>query len=107
MQQQIHGIQNHPDQNTLAAYSAEVPAGVWQGRLDYQAWGKSTNLFCYFTDTTSGERYRLSVFSRGSYKPYNGGPAFDQEEIGGVFEVTTALSKNGLAKFMAAEKVSF
>lgn len=106
MRQRIHGTQDHPEKDRLKEYSSDVPEGIWTGRLDYHSWGKSTNLFCYFTDTDSSERYRLSVFSRGGYKPYGDGPAFDEEEIGGVFEVTTALSKNGLPKFMSAVKIT-
>lgn len=106
MRQRIHGVKDHPEETSLKEYSPDVPEGTYTVQLDYHAWGKSTNLFCYFTDTGTGAKYRLSVFSRSNYQPYNGDIAFDQEEVGGVFEITTALSKNGLPKFLSAQKVN-
>ena len=105
MRQKIYCVKDHPEFESLKEYASEVAEGTYQVRLDYHAWGKSTNLFCYFTDTDSGDRFRLSVFSRSSYKPYNDGPTFDEKEIGGLFEINTAISKNGLPKFMAARKL--
>lgn len=95
----IKGLLVHPERQRLAAYA---PPGVWRGRLDGLAWGKSTNLFCYFTEIETGKQYRLSVFHAHGYAPYDGGPAFDQEALGGEFEITTTASRNGLPKLMLA-----
>ena len=106
MRQEIFNTQNHPKKNALKEYLFEAPEGEWQGRLDYLAWGKSSNLLCYFTETTTGAHYRFSVFSRNDYKPYNSHVAFDEEQSGGTFKITTSLSKNGLPKFTHAHRVS-
>ncbi len=65
MRQRIHGVQDHPEYETLKTYDGDVAEGLYRVRLDYHAWGKSTNLFCYFTDLTTDSRFRLSVFHRG------------------------------------------
>ena len=105
MRQKIYGFKDHPEFEVLKDYASDIDEGTYNVRLDYHAWGKSTNLFCYFTDTNSGQKLRLSVFSRSDYKPYNSDVAFDQEEVGGVFEITTSISKNGFPKFMTAQKL--
>lgn len=103
--QNISGIQNYRGSGLLDSYSYDVPEGAWEGRLDLHAWGKSTNLLCFFTDIKSGEKYRLSVFSRGGYCPNEGGPELDKEQVGSVFKIKTSYSKNGKPKFMSAEKL--
>lgn len=103
--QQIKGIQYDPHPIDTEEYQTTAPEGTWNGYLDYHAWGKSQNLFCFFTDVETDECYRLSVFSRSGYKPYKNGPAFDQEPVGGLFKITTETSKNGLSKFLSAEKI--
>ena len=105
MRQKIYNLSGHPEQEALQGYAFDAPEGVWRGRLDHHAWGKSANLLCYFTDVDSGNRYRLSVFSRGGYKPYGEGPAFDEEETGSIYEITTAMSRNGFPKFMSAVRL--
>jgi hypothetical protein len=97
------GLSTYPDRDRLAAYAAEVLSGVWRGRLDAVAWGRSANLFCYVTDLASGAQYRLSVFHSHDYAPYGGGPAFDQAALGGEYEITVVTSRNGLPKLMRAE----
>jgi len=84
----------------------EAPNGEWVGRLDDRAWGDRCNLFCYFSDVATGQTIRLSVFSSNSYRPYQRGPAFDEEAIGGVFRIRTSPSKNGLPKFLSAERAA-
>ena len=103
--QNIQGIQSHDAQDALDLYSPEAPTGTWQGRLDYHAWGKSSNLFCYFTDTETNQKYRLAVFSRSDYAPYNGDVYFDKEPIGGLFELDTSQTKNGNIKLSKATKI--
>ena len=107
MKQPIKGIQYHPEEaGALLDYSKEAPDGTWTGRLDYHAWGLSTNLFCYFTDEATGQKYRLSVFHRQCYQPYKDGPNFAHEPIGGRFEITTGKSKkSGLPTFLTARKL--
>lgn len=104
--QEIKGIQGHPQQERFCEYVTGAPEGAWTGRLDYLAWGVSSNLFCYFTNEGTGHKYRLSVFHRQGYKPYQEGPAFDEEEPGGRFEIRTAPSRaSGLPKFLSARKL--
>lgn len=106
MRQQIPGLDAHPHKDALREYDMQVPDGLWTGSLDYLAWGRASNLLCYFTDEATGRKHRLSVFSRQSYKPYQGGPAFDEEAPGGRFEIATGRSKRSdLPKFLAARKI--
>jgi hypothetical protein len=106
MREQIYGTNSHPDREALKSYSGEVPEGTRRVRFDDRSWGRSANLFCYFTDLDTNRRYRLSVFSRGDYKPYENGPAFNLEPLGGTYEIVTAPSKNGLPKFIAARSIN-
>ncbi len=105
--QYIKGIQYHPEEaGALLDYGPDAPDGTWTGRLDYSAWGLSTNLFCYFTDEASGSKHRLSVFHRQGYRPYREGPDFSAEPTGGRFEIMTLRSqKSGLPKFLSARKL--
>ncbi len=106
MRQQITGLDAHPDKESLREYAGETPEGLWTGRLDYLAWGRSSNLLCYFTDEATGLKHRLSVFSRQLYKPYQGEVEFDEEAPGGRFEIATEKSaRSDLPKFLAARKL--
>jgi hypothetical protein len=104
MRERICGLPDHPS-NQLDSYQTNAPDGHWIGRLDDRAWGKSANLFCYFTDTATAERYRLSVFFDKGYRPADGGPAMDQELLGRMFRITTRQGKKGLSRFVTAEPV--
>jgi len=101
----IPGLRAHSQAEELRSYDAEAPDGTWIGRLDHLAWGLSSNLLCYFTDEGSGLKHRLSVFSRQGYRPYEAGPAFDEEALGGRYEIRTARSGAGWPKFLAASKL--
>ncbi|MBL8714229.1 MAG: hypothetical protein JNM12_15165 [Alphaproteobacteria bacterium] len=105
MRHDIKGFNSHPDIFKLREYVMGAPDHVWTGRLDYQAWGATSNLFCYFTDTQTGKKWRLSVFSTRQYKPSKGGPAFDEEPLGGLYEITPGKSRNGLPTFLSAKKL--
>lgn len=105
MRQDIPGFGSHPDIIKLREYAMEAPEGTWTGRLDFHAWGKSLNLFCYFTELASGKKYRLSVFHNKEYHPSKEGPAFDEEPAGSTFEITTGKSKSGLPSFLSARKL--
>lgn len=104
MRDKIHGLPDHPS-DLLGGYRSDAPDGIWTGRFDDRAWGRSANLFCYFTDMASGKHYRLSVFFDKAYRPANSGPAMDQEPLGHVYKITTKLGKTGLSRFIAAEPV--
>lgn len=101
----IKGYKAHPDRDKLREYNYSAPVGRWAGRLDYLAWGSDSNLFCFFTDVGTGEHYRLSVWFRTGFCPYEGGPAFDQEQPGGLYAMKTARSKKGLPTFLSASRV--
>jgi hypothetical protein len=103
----ISGFKSHPERDRLFEYSFEgIPTCCpWIGRLDFMAWGKSTNLFCYFTDEATGGKYVLSTFASNQYKPYLDGPGFKHEALGGRYEIKTSLSKNGMTKFDSARRL--
>jgi hypothetical protein len=101
----IRGLLDHPS-DQLGTYRVDAPNGDWTGRLDDRAWGKSANLFCYFTDTVTAERYRLSLFFDKEYRPAKGGSAMDLEPLGTVFRITTRRGKKGLSQFVAAEPLA-
>ncbi|MEI5689109.1 hypothetical protein [Sphingomonas kyungheensis] len=105
MREQIYGLLDHPS-DQLDTYRTNAPDGEWTGRFDHRAWGKSANLFCYFTDTVSAEGYRLSVFFDKEYRPAKGGPAMDLEPLKAVFRITTRRGKRGLSQFVAAEPLA-
>lgn len=106
MRQDIKGFGNHPELMKLREYGADAPDGTWTARLDDMAWGKSQNLFCYFTEVATGKKYRLSVFNSKKYQPTKEGPSFDEEPVGGTFEITTAKSaRSGLPSFLSARKL--
>ena len=98
---EIKGL-NYRDTASLKEYGFDAPEGTWEGVLDDHAWGKSSNLFLYFTNVSTGTKHRLSVFSRSQYQPYQNGPNFKHEELGGKYEITTEISSNGLPKFLKA-----
>lgn len=103
--QEIKGLFNHPSFEVLKTYLPKAPDGEWVGRLDDRAWGKSANLYCYFTDVATGERRCISVFSNQRYQPYKSGPAFDQIELGGQYRIVTETGRTGFPKFLKAELV--
>lgn len=104
MRERIFGLLDHPS-DQLDGYQTSAPDGNWTGRLDDRAWGKSANLFCYFTDIVSAEGYRLCVFFDKEYRPARGGPTMDQEPLGRVYRITTRQGKKRLSQFVTAEPV--
>ena len=101
----ISGFKIHPQAEALRDYSMDVPPERWVGRLDHVAWGKAHNLLCHFTEEATGQKYRLSTFWNSGYKPYRDGPAFNEEPLGGRYEIRTSRSKNGMAKFDSARRL--
>ncbi len=106
LQAKISGLHDHPDYELLKTYNSEPPAERWLARLDTRAWGNSRNLLCYFTDVATGDRHRLSVWSNNNYRPYQDGPAFDEQRPGTLFWITTAFSRTGNPKFLSASVAS-
>jgi hypothetical protein len=77
-------------------YVADCPAATWRGRLDFRVWGKSANLFLYFTDLDTGQKWRLSVWHRDGYKPRKEGPDFNEGVAeGDTFEIVTSRGRTG------------
>lgn len=101
MQPEIKGIECFDSEQT-ENYEFNAPEGEWFGRLDLRAWGKSTNLFLYFSNIETGKKYRLSVFHRQNYKPYKSDINFRNEPLGNTYKITTGTSKNGFPKFVSA-----
>jgi hypothetical protein len=64
--------------------------------------GDKANLFSYFSDTATGYRFRLSTWQNKHYRPWEAGPALDEEPLGGVFRLTVSRTRNGLAKLTSA-----
>lgn len=77
----IYGIDQHPDRERLDEFLDEPQLGSHLVILEGKAWGKSSNLFCYFINVGNGKKYRLSVFSNQNYQPYDGNVAFDKARV--------------------------
>ncbi len=104
----IKNIFDHPQFEVLKQYDYEAPIGSWTGRLDHLAWGKSANLFCYFTDVATSGRHVLSVFANAAgYTPRQQGPDFKQEPTGGTYTITTSQSSRSRYRtFLTAQKLA-
>lgn len=107
MANNIKGAFDHPDFSKLKEYDYKAPAGTWTGKLDFLAWGKSSNLFCYFTNIASGQKHVLSVFSSAAgYVPREGGPNFKDEDIGHTYEIRTGKSaRSAYMTFLEAKRL--
>ena len=53
----------------------------------------------------TGDKYRLSVFSRQNYQPFQGNVSFREEALGGEYRIETQPSGQGLPKFLKADKI--
>lgn len=104
--EKIYGLDQHPDRERLETFTDEVPLGSHLVILEGKAWGKSSNLLCYFINVGNGKKYRLSVYSNNNYKPYNGSVAFDEASIGQSYAIRILKSKDDLPKFDFAEKAA-
>lgn len=105
MQQDIRGFNEHPNSDILLEYDIDPPSGTWVGRLDDYAWGTSSNLLCFFTHMVSGKKYRLSVYDQDGYSPLEMGPAFDEQPLGGIFQITVRKGQGRPPSFSAAKKL--
>ena len=103
MAKKITGIAAHPAREELSRYAYDAPEGTWKAQLDHKAWGKSQNLFCYFTEIASGDKYRLSVFSRSDYAPCEVEVAMREQEIGSILQIKSGKTRNGTPKFLHAK----
>lgn len=88
-------------------YSRTPPEGTWFGRLDYRAWGKSVNVWAFFTHIGTGDHYALSCFREraGSrYVPQDGLVDFAAHDLepGGVYRLTIGTTKKSRSAWLAA-----
>jgi hypothetical protein len=63
------------------------------------------NLFCFSRKRPAAVNGASAFFHRQAYEPYKGDIAFDEEEPGGLFEITIGQSRAGLPKFLLAKKL--
>jgi hypothetical protein len=75
-----------------------APDGAWRGRLIFKAWGKKTNLHCFFENLESGKTHSLCAFrSRDGSRRYSakdGGVDFSEPGIEGrIYELQTGLNR--------------
>jgi len=109
--QMIRGWLDNPDELELWEYSPDLPEGEWLAELVWLAWGKSRNLFCYFTNLETNKRYRLSVFAMlwpnadKSYRAQKGGPPMDEQPLGSRFRLTTGKNSRGSPALFLAEPI--
>lgn len=87
-------------------YCFECPEGTWTGRLEEIAWRNSTDLILCFTDTATGEHYRVSRHKGTHYKPTDGSHDFRHDAArGDVFELTIKRTVNGYPNLKSARKI--
>ena len=86
-------------------YDFSCPDGEWTGRLDVKQWGKNKNLTLYFTDEGAGARYWFSVFHGEAYRPRDGQIAFDKEDTGTRYTMTTRRKDDGKPVFLGATRL--
>jgi hypothetical protein len=93
--------------SNFGAWAFDCPDGTWTARLDQKAWGKSTNLMLFFTDTATDARYWFSVWHSSGYGPRKGGHDFKRDaEAGDLFELTTKHTKGGNPELTTARKLT-
>jgi hypothetical protein len=97
-----HPLESYRKFPDAFAYGFEVPFGKWRARLDHKAWGKSSNLILYVTETETGAKYWLSVFWGDGFAARDGKINFQHNgEVGEVFEFTIKPTKTGKRALMA------
>jgi len=107
MRKHITGLYSHPKRKEFhETYSFNPPEGILTGTLDDRAWGKSWNLLCYFTEASSNEKYCLSFHGTKGYKPDDKSIAFDEEEIGTLYELTIRKSPSGWISVQTAKRLN-
>jgi hypothetical protein len=100
-------IPRHQELANWNDYAFDCPEGTWTARLEQKAWGKSANLILCFADVTTGQKYRLSVFSSTRYKPRDGSHDFRNDaEAGELFALTTKKTKTGNPDLKSARKIT-
>jgi hypothetical protein len=86
-------------------------AGELEATLDMKAWGKSMNLFCYFT-SADGFMFRLSAFRANKgpgkdkwYTPHDGMLDMSNPDIqpGQTFLLTSSLNSKGNPRWDSAK----
>jgi len=87
------------------------PEGSWIGRLDFKVWGQAANLVCYFTEISTGRKFRLSAFrpktrTGSRYAPRDGAIDFSAEGIDGqAYRLQTGLNPKGNPAWFSAEQI--
>ena len=87
------------------AYSYNAPNRKWIGHLDFKAWGKSKNLFLFFTSTDTDQKFKISVTARGRYSPREHYLNFFKEPIGQKFQLETSRNKKGFPELPSAKLI--
>jgi hypothetical protein len=80
--------------------------GTYKCQLDFTVWGKSGNLFCFFTNIETGEMYRLSVWFNQNYKPRKGEVSFKDANPETLYIIEIKAGKKGrLPTFVSAKLI--
>lgn len=90
-------------------YNWKVPAGDYEGVLDFRVWGKSVNVQCFFT-FVSGEKYILSAFrtrDEEKYSPKDQSLDFSSKENleGERFRLSITVNNKGRTAWNKASMV--
>jgi hypothetical protein len=81
-----------------------ITTNIYECTLDFLEWGKSANLFCFFTNIETQKKYRLSVWFNNGYKPRKGNVSFKDAELGKIYRIEIKDGENGkLPTFVDAE----
>lgn len=102
MPQSFRTVENWAD------YAFGCPEGKWTARLDNTSWGRGKvgNLILYFSEIGTDNKYWFSVFWGNGYCADDEGLSFPDVEPGTALELTTAKTKTGKPRLLAAAKVS-
>lgn len=98
-----------PEGIDIFAYSWDIPQGEMIARFDGQQWGKSSNLYCYFTEDVTGEQYVLSAFRNddetGAYGPRDRQTDFRNMLPGQLFRLYIGETRTGRTRWETAEPI--
>lgn len=90
-------------------YKFDLPNGSWNAKLIAKSWGKSSNLICYFEETITLDKYKISAFKNrtvGGYRPNDGEIDFGVAGIeGNVYKLVTGKNKKGNPFWLSANEI--
>jgi hypothetical protein len=90
--------------------ATDPPMGTWQGKLIAKAWGRHTNVLCYFEHSETGEIHRCSAYKNWKKSIYSSRDDvidFSQEGIeGNSYLLETGLNKNGNVSWLKSSLLS-